>query len=641
MMYWLRYIVLIFNLFVLIFTALGKDGDGQAGLTSPFTDYGFGARAMGLGNAYVALAEDATAVFWNPAGLDYIYQQNVTLFHSSLYEGTLYDYFGYAYPTLNLGTFGLGIARLSTGDILYANEYNYTFNDSKFSFEKYRLYLGYGLKLPYDLAAGLSIKLERSGFFNLQHYDYGDEATGIGVGLDAGVIYRPRYYDSALLRDWSVGLSIINLFPMQLREGDVADVYPMTFTLGIMRKFRVRDNLDAMHFLLDLQKTPKVDFGVRFGVEYNFQDIGMLRLGFNGESPSFGAGVKYSIFQIDYAFANPSTDGLLPPTHRISLSFNFGMNRDEMFEIVEARRRENEAKIIAEMREADKQAFIAEHLQNADEYFEAADYFNAVVEYQQVISADPFHERSLIMMDSSRALIEKEFQERQNQAVQEAVDKTRAAGDSAFIAQHFAAGQLALDQKDYTQALIEFNLALERDPGNQSILAAIDATKRSLNNEVRNLITRARQESQDGNFSEALRVLARARMLSSDDPQIDNEINNMVGSIKLQENIQKGLKLYDIGEYEQALEIFEEVLAMEPDNQFIKRYYDRSRAESAGAEKMGPDVERRYLEGVDRYLAGKYQEAIDIWQELFDQYPNRKILDAINGAKERLRRAQE
>ena len=198
------------------------------------------------------------------------------------------------------------------------------------------------------------------------------------------------------------------------------------------------------------------------------------------------------------------------------------------------------------------------------------------------------------------------------------------------------------DQKDYTQSLIEFNLALERDPENQSILAAIDATKRSLNNEIRNLITRGRQQSQDGNFSEALRVLAMARMLSSDDPQIDAEINSMVGSIKLQENIQKGLKLYDIGEYDQALQIFDDVLTAEPDNQFIKRYYDRSLAESAGADqKMDPDTERRYLEGVEKYLDGKYQEALDIWEKLFEEQPNRKILEAIEGAKDRIKRSQE
>ena len=58
-------------------------------------------------------------------------------------------------------------------------------------------------------------------------------------------------------------------------------------------------------------------------------------------------------------------------------------------------------------------------------------------------------------------------------------------------------------------------------------------------------------------------------------------------------------------------------------------------------EQMEPDVRRRYLEGVQKYLAGKYQEAIDIWTQLFEEHPNRKILDAIEGAKERLKRSQE
>jgi hypothetical protein len=81
-------------------TASAQDGDGQAGTRSPFSEFGFGARAMGLGNTFTALADDPTAVFWNPAGLDYIYQQSLTFFHASLYMGTNYDFLGYAYRNI-------------------------------------------------------------------------------------------------------------------------------------------------------------------------------------------------------------------------------------------------------------------------------------------------------------------------------------------------------------------------------------------------------------------------------------------------------------------------------------------------------------------------------------------------------------
>jgi len=147
----IKFYLLVFALLVSMpYALLSQDGDGQAGTRSLF-NFGFGARAMGTGNAFVASANDPTAVFWNSAGLDHIYQQSVTLFHASHFAGTLYDFVGYAYPTLDLGTFAAGIARISTGDILEVDNNNQEYDT--FSWEAYRFYLSYGLKLPWDLSA--------------------------------------------------------------------------------------------------------------------------------------------------------------------------------------------------------------------------------------------------------------------------------------------------------------------------------------------------------------------------------------------------------------------------------------------------------------------------------------------------------
>ena len=84
--------------------------DGQGGTESNLSS-GYGARALSLGYAFTSVADDPTAVFWNPAGLEYVYQQSFSLFHSTLFEGTLYDFVGFAYPTLRIGTFGFSVAR--------------------------------------------------------------------------------------------------------------------------------------------------------------------------------------------------------------------------------------------------------------------------------------------------------------------------------------------------------------------------------------------------------------------------------------------------------------------------------------------------------------------------------------------------
>jgi putative transposase len=96
---------------------------GQGGTESNLS-LGFGARAFSMGRAFTALSDDPTAVFWNPAGLEYVYQQSATFFHTSLFEGANYDFLGYAFPTLNLGTFGVGVGRIGIGGIKQRDIFN-------------------------------------------------------------------------------------------------------------------------------------------------------------------------------------------------------------------------------------------------------------------------------------------------------------------------------------------------------------------------------------------------------------------------------------------------------------------------------------------------------------------------------------
>jgi tetratricopeptide (TPR) repeat protein len=100
--------------------------------------------------------------------------------------------------------------------------------------------------------------------------------------------------------------------------------------------------------------------------------------------------------------------------------------------------------------------------------------------------------------------------------------------------------------------------------------------------------------------------------------------------------------LYDIGNYEQALQVFETVLEEDPQNQFIQQYYRRAQLETmAETEPMDPETERKYLQGVELFLLGKYREAIVMWEEIITENPyNKKVLEAINGAQERIRRVE-
>ena len=75
--------------------------------TASFLNVGVGARGLGMGGAYTALADDANALYWNPAGLSKLEKREFTASHAELFENTWLDFLAYAHPT-SQGTFAAG-----------------------------------------------------------------------------------------------------------------------------------------------------------------------------------------------------------------------------------------------------------------------------------------------------------------------------------------------------------------------------------------------------------------------------------------------------------------------------------------------------------------------------------------------------
>jgi tetratricopeptide (TPR) repeat protein len=623
-----------FAIYLSLLTVFVHGAKAQGGGTESNFSLGFGARAMGLGQAYTALAQDPTAVFWNPAGLEYIKQQSATFFHTTLFEDSHYDFAAYAYPTLDLGSFGIGIGRIGVSGI---DGRDINGDQTKiFEYSEYQAFFSYAKTLPwYGITPGITIRWLRMGFTNI-----GNDSDA-GIAADIGVMYRPDWIGNAFIQDWSFGLNIKNVFKPQLKAGIAVDEYPLTAKLGIMKTIRLGQG-GAFNVLLDLDHSQKRDMKFRFGTEYDFSDMGRVRIGHNGAALTFGLGGKYDMFEIDYGYNAMEYSDVFSATHRISVTVNFGMTRNDMFQIAERERIENENRIKKEIREADKREFVATHLEAADKFFEDEKYLDAIVEYQQVIGTEPFHFRAGVMLDSANGLLQNQFDQRQSLAVQDALDKNKATTDSMFIQEHFQRGRNLLDQKQFVEAMIEFNISLERNPDNPILKNSIATTRRRMAQEVNSLVQKSRDEFQNQNYSEALRLLADARLLGGDNSQLQNEIETLASRIRVQENIQQGLLLYDVGNYAEALKILEEALQLDPNNNLVKQYYDRTKAETmTSQEEMDPETEKKFLSGVNTFLSGKYAEAIKIWEEILEEHPyNKRVLESINNAKERLQKGK-
>jgi len=619
---------------IIFFLALGAyaQSDGEYGTTSNLS-YGTGARAMGLGRAYVAIANDPTAIFWNPSGLELVPKTSFSLFHHQLFEGVIYDFAGFAYPTLTYGTAGIGFARLGVGDVPITDR-NGAPSPEKLTYEEVEIYLSYAKRLPYNFYAGTTFKIRRQSFSVINQDD-------TGLGFDIGVMYRPGL-EEGIFSDFGLGFSFRNLLAPALKAGRITDTEPYHLTFGVVKGIRVGENAN-INVVFDFHKSKDESLSLLAGTEYVFRDMGTIRLGLDNMNLAFGAGVKYSFLQIDYSFGSTISDGEFPPTHRFSLTFDIGKSREELFIQADQERTQRESELVERTKEGERQNIIQESMKQGREFLTQQQYFDAYAEFQQVVSVEPFNNEANALLDSSNKMIQKQIEERQQVAIVNAVDKGLAERNAELVQQYVTQGQFYLEKNQFTDALYNFNSALQLTPDDPTIIQGINVTNRRMEEEVRKLVEQGREQFRNGNYSDALQTLSDALVLAPENQQLKDEINTLANRIKIQQYTTQALQMFDSGRYEDALKLFEEALKMDPSNQALKNYVERTkRGMGAGEQLMDPESERKYIQGVDLFLAGKYREALEIWKELETKYPySKKLQDNIRSAEERLKRTQQ
>lgn len=200
---------LIAALVILSSTALA----GTTGFALDPTLIGVGARPLGMGRAYVAVAEDADTIFMNPAGLGTLKSIKLMSMYSNLMGDVNYYVVGGTLP-LEVGSVGAGIISSNVGDIwvMGADAVNSTHSPSPSSLGNLSssvLFLSYGFPLEKVIGTGKGIYLGT----NLKYFDQTAGGTsdasggnGSGVDVDLGLLYTPS-------NTFSLGINCQNILP--------------------------------------------------------------------------------------------------------------------------------------------------------------------------------------------------------------------------------------------------------------------------------------------------------------------------------------------------------------------------------------------------------------------------------------------
>ncbi len=254
-----------------------------------FEDKMVSARALGMGGAFVAVADDASAVYWNPGALPQVKNMKITTMRTELFgmDALKHDYLAGAIPVPYMkATVG--------GSWSHFGGRNYQEDEYTFAIARE---MGTGHMMGVALRQ-LSSRITST-------------PTMEGFALDVGLLVNVNRHLKFGLMARNINKPVVNEeLPQLSRAGIALQAFPR-LTLAV----------DAV------QETGR-EIEIHIGEEYLVSKHFAVRAGYSTNPKRFTAGFGFNLlsWQVDYAYM---THDVLPPTHRVSLTFDFWKSREK------------------------------------------------------------------------------------------------------------------------------------------------------------------------------------------------------------------------------------------------------------------------------------------------------------------------
>ncbi len=316
----MRYLslVLVCVLLMIPAQALGQSKVGQAG--AQFLDIGVSARAVAMGEAFTAVADDATAIHYNAAGLTQLDSREVVFTHIEYLVDINYEFAAIAWPLYSFGgTLGFAIYALDAGDMLettYENPVGYrdplSGEAATFSAREHAIAISYARSLTDHFSIGATWKIIDELY---------SEERATGWAADIGTTYDTGY------RGVKMSMVISNFGP---EMKFLSDEYPLPINFKFAAAANLIEGLNHRGTVAFEGSHPSDNFEqYTAGFEYAYDEQYAFRIGhkFGRDAAAgfaIGGGARFAIsdfnLAVDYGFHEY---GVLDDTHLFSVGFRF------------------------------------------------------------------------------------------------------------------------------------------------------------------------------------------------------------------------------------------------------------------------------------------------------------------------------
>lgn len=301
---------------------LGGQRAGTA--TAQFLKIGVGARAVSMGESFTAIANDAATLYWNPAGITQIQQNQVTFCHTAWPVEIRHEFAGYVHKLNNVNSLGVSVTALHTDDMQETTEFEPFGTGNYFTFGDLAIALTFARQMTDRFSFGISLKFIEETLAELKMR---------GGLVDIGTYYRTGFGSTRFaLVVTNFGPQLTPAGEFTLRNGTVVDQFqsyvpPTTFRVGFASEIFDQPT-QRLTAAIQLNHPNDNSENINLGIEYVWRQLFALRGGYRGSQDegglTFGAGFSLPLrllrIEADYAYA---AFGRLGSANRFSMNISF------------------------------------------------------------------------------------------------------------------------------------------------------------------------------------------------------------------------------------------------------------------------------------------------------------------------------
>ncbi|RMI09490.1 MAG: hypothetical protein D6681_07100 [Calditrichaeota bacterium] len=309
-----------------LFPNLGGQRTGTS--AAQFLKIGVGARGVGMGESFVAVTNDAEALYWNPAGIVWFDKTGLLFAHNQWLVDTQLEYAGIVFHLNSANSVGAAITYLHTEEMEETTELQPFGTGRKFGFSDFLLSLTYARRMTSQFSFGVSAKFMQETIADL---------TMRSVLFDLGTFYDTGWKSirfAVTVTNFGANMSPSGTVRRENLENETEEITsfqsfppPILFRIGVAAEL-MHSEQHRLTGSVQLNHPNDNTENINIGLEYSWNERIAFRGGFKTAqveenfSAGFGLHVPISLadFRLDYAFTN---FGRLGTVNRFAIQLMF------------------------------------------------------------------------------------------------------------------------------------------------------------------------------------------------------------------------------------------------------------------------------------------------------------------------------